>query len=39
MVDILFWILVGAFIGWHIPAPTWAIALKDKVVSMFTTKV
>jgi hypothetical protein len=33
--DILFWILVGAFIGWHVPQPTWAVALKMKVLSMF----
>lgn len=36
MLDILFWILVGAFIGWHIPEPTWARVIKAKLMSMFS---
>jgi len=24
MLDILFWIAVGAFIGWNLPQPSWA---------------
>lgn len=30
MLDIAFWILVGAFIGWHFPEPSWAKAIKAK---------
>lgn len=30
MLDIAFWILVGAFIGWHFPEPFWAKAIKVK---------
>ena len=30
--DILFWILVGAFIGWHVPQPMWATVLKNKIL-------
>jgi hypothetical protein len=28
----LFWIMVGAFIGWNLPQPTWAKDLQAKVV-------
>jgi len=35
MLETLFWILVGAFIGWHVPQPSWANSLKDKVMGMF----
>jgi hypothetical protein len=35
MLEALFWILVGAFIGWHFPEPTWAKSIKEKVVSLF----
>lgn len=35
MLDIIFWVLVGAFIGWHFPEPWWAKALKEKVIGMF----
>ena len=34
MVDTLFWILVGAFVGWHFPEPFWAKAIKAKVLGM-----
>jgi hypothetical protein len=35
MLETLFWILVGAFIGWHFEQPTWAKSLKVKVLSVF----
>lgn len=35
MLETLFWILVGAFIGWHFPEPVWAKTIKEKVVSLF----
>lgn len=35
MLEMLVWILVGAFIGWHVPQPSWATSLKDKMMSMF----
>jgi hypothetical protein len=34
MLDIIFWVLVGAFVGWHFPEPWWAKALKEKVLGM-----
>jgi hypothetical protein len=35
MLETLFWILVGAFIGWHVEQPTWAKSLKSKVLGLF----
>ena len=35
MLETLFWILVGAFVGWHFPQPSWAKVLEDKVKSLF----
>ena len=34
MLDTLFWVLVGAFVGWHVPQPFWAKLLQDKVLRM-----
>jgi len=31
MLDILFWIAVGAFIGWNLPQPTWAHFVEAKI--------
>jgi len=28
----IFWILVGAFIGWAMPQPEWAKELQEKVL-------
>ena len=27
----LFWVLIGAFIGWNIPQPWWARYIQEKV--------
>ena len=32
MLDIIFWIAVGAFVGWHFPEPIWARASKAKIL-------
>jgi hypothetical protein len=29
----LFWLLVGAFVGWNVPQPKWAVDAKAKVVA------
>jgi hypothetical protein len=34
MLETIFWILAGAFVGWHFPQPQWAATLKDKVLGM-----
>ncbi len=35
MLDIILWVLLGAFIGWHIPEPIWAKLIKNKVLGYF----
>lgn len=35
MLETLFWVLVGAFVGWHFPQPAWAKALEEKVKGLF----
>jgi len=36
MLDIIFWIVVGAFVGWHFPEPFWARAIKAKIQALIT---
>jgi hypothetical protein len=38
MLETIFWILIGAFVGWHFPQPTWAKTLETKVRSAFASK-
>jgi hypothetical protein len=38
MLDTLFWILVGAFVGWHFPQPAWAKLIEEKVLSLISKK-
>lgn len=41
MLDILFWLLLGAFIGWNLPQPPWAVFVENKareLVTKFTAK-
>jgi hypothetical protein len=32
MLEILFFVAVGIFIGWNLPQPPWALELQDKAV-------
>ena len=34
--ETIFWILVGAFIGWHVPQPMWAVYLKEKALALLS---
>jgi len=34
MLETLFWILVGAFIGWNIPQPQYAKEMQEKIKSL-----
>jgi hypothetical protein len=38
MLDIIFWLAVGAFVGWNFPQPFWARAIQEKIVSMIKEK-
>jgi hypothetical protein len=35
MLEILFWLAVGAFIGWNFPQPFWAKMIQEKIQSYF----
>jgi hypothetical protein len=35
MLETLFWLLLGAFIGWNIPQPQFAKNLQSKVMAIF----
>lgn len=34
MLDTLFWIAVGAFVGWNLPQPFWAKIIQTKIMTM-----
>lgn len=38
MLDIIFWVLVGAFVGWHFPEPFWAKMIKEKALALINRK-
>lgn len=38
MLDTAFWVLIGAFVGWHVPQPFWAKILQEKIISMIAKK-
>jgi hypothetical protein len=35
MLEIIFWLAVGAFVGWNFPQPEFAKRIQEKVVSFF----
>jgi hypothetical protein len=38
MLDIIFWIAIGAFIGWNFPQPFWASAIQAKITALIKDK-
>jgi len=36
--DTLFWLAVGAFIGWNLPQPFWARMLQTKLLDFISKK-
>jgi hypothetical protein len=38
MLETLFWILVGALIGWNLPQPEWAAKIVEKIKSLVKGK-
>jgi hypothetical protein len=36
--ETLFWVAVGAFVGWNFPQPFWAKIVQAKIVDMFAKK-
>jgi hypothetical protein len=35
MLETIFWLLVGAFVGWNFPQPDYAKSIQAKVVGLF----
>lgn len=35
MLEILFWIAIGAFVGWNFPQPWWAKTIQARAVDFF----
>lgn len=35
MLDTLFWIAVGAFVGWNFPQPFYAVWIQNSIVTMW----
>lgn len=38
MLETLFWIAVGLFIGWNLPQPAWAKNIQTKLTSVVKNK-
>jgi polyferredoxin len=38
MLDILFWIAVGAFVGWNLPQPVWAKIIQEKIQAIIAKR-
>lgn len=38
MMETLFWILIGAFIGWNLPQPAWAQTVQSKILDFLRKK-
>jgi hypothetical protein len=36
MLDTIFWIAVGALVGWNFPQPFWAKIIQDKIKTMIS---
>lgn len=36
--DTLFWLAVGAFVGWNLPQPFWARMLQSKLLDLLNKK-
>ena len=39
MLDILFYVAIGAFVGWNFPQPFWAKMIQAKVQSVISKEV
>jgi hypothetical protein len=35
MLETTFWILVGAFVGWNLPQPSWAKSIQEKYLQKY----
>jgi hypothetical protein len=38
MLETIFWLLLGAFIGWNFPQPDFARTIQAKIIALFSKK-
>lgn len=38
MLEALFWFVIGAFVGWNFPQPSWAKDIQQRVFKFFERK-
>jgi len=36
MLDTLFWVAIGAFVGWNFPQPSWAKTIQAKIQELIS---
>ena len=34
MIEVIIYILIGAFVGWNLPQPSWAKNIQDRIVGL-----
>jgi len=39
MLEAIFWILVGAFVGWNLPQPAWARNFQEKYLQKYINAI
>jgi hypothetical protein len=39
MLETIFWILVGAFVGWNLPQPLWAKNFQEKHLQKYINMI
>ena len=39
MLETLFWILVGAFVGWNLPQTSWAKSVQEKYLQKYMNMI
>lgn len=35
MIEVAIYVLIGAFVGWNLPQPSWAANVQAKLISFF----
>ena len=39
MIETLFWVLVGAFVAWNLPQPSWAKSVQEKYLQKYMNMI
>lgn len=38
MLETVFWVVLGAFVGWNLPQPLWAKVIQEKIKLLLSKK-